>query len=154
MTMNAAQTLLQAGAPLATALACGSETLSYEALRQRVRRAAGAWQLLGLQPQERVIITAPDSIDWVVAYLGVIWAGGVVIGVNPRLAPSELAPILLESEVRFVWCETDSVAQLTPLLAGMAQPPRLLAPFRSSSIPTRRPRPVNGEHGAAKGHPR
>ena len=137
MTMNAAQTLLQAGAPLATALACGSETLSYEALRQRVRRAAGAWQLLGLQPQERVIITAPDSIDWVVAYLGVIWAGGVVIGVNPRLAPSELAPILLESEVRFVWCETDSVAQLTPLLAGMAQPPRLLVSGTPDSSWTR-----------------
>ena len=126
MTMNAAQTLLQAGAPQATALECGGETLTYDSLRQRVRRAAGAWRRLGLQPQERVIITAPDSIDWVVAYLGVIWAGGVVIGVNPRLAPSELTPILIESEVRFVWCEAESVNPLMQLLAGMAQAPKLL----------------------------
>ncbi len=126
LPMNAAQTLLQAGAPQATALECGSETVTYDALRQQVRRAAGAWHRLGLQPQDRVIITAPDSIDWVVAYLGVIWAGGVVIGVNPRLAPTELAPILMESEVRFVWCEADSAVSLTQLLAGMAQAPTLL----------------------------
>ena len=126
MRMNAAQTLLLAGAPQATALECGSETLTYEALRQHVRIAAGAWRALGLQQGERVIIFAPDSIDWVVAYLGVIWAGGVAIGVNPRLSMTELAPILLESEVRFVWCETDSVTSLTPLLAGMPLAPALI----------------------------
>ena len=126
MRMNAAQTLLQAGAPQATAIECGSETLTYEALRQQVRRAAGAWHELGLRPGERVIVTAPDSIDWVVAYLGVIWAGGVAIGVNPRLSPGELAPILQESEVRFVWCEADSVTPLAPLLAGMPLAPALI----------------------------
>jgi len=126
MPMNAAQALLQAGAPQATALECGSETLTYGALRQRVRLAAGAWQALGLHPGERVIIFAPDSIDWVTAYLGVIWAGGVAIGVNPRLAMTELAPILSESEVCFVWCESDSVPALQQLLASMAQAPTLL----------------------------
>ena len=126
MRMNAAQTLLQAGAPQATALACDSETLTYEALRQQVRIAAGAWRALGLQQGERVIIFAPDSIDWVVAYLGVIWAGGVAIGVNPRLSPGELAPILQESEVRFVWCEADSVTPLASLLAGMPLAPALI----------------------------
>ena len=115
--MNAAQTLLQAGAAHATALECGSEKLTYEALRQRVRQAAGAWQELGLREGGRVIVLAPDSIDWVVAYLGVIWAGGVAIGVNPRLALSELAAIVSESEVRFIWCEAESVALLRPLLA-------------------------------------
>lgn len=127
MTMNAAQTLLQTGAAQAVALECGLERLSYAALRQCVRQAGGAWQGLGLRAGERVIIFAPDSIDWVVAYLGVIWAGGVAIGVNPRLAMSELAPILSESEVRFVWCEADSVAPLKPLLADLAPPPILVA---------------------------
>lgn len=127
MTMNAAQTLLQTGAAQAVALECGEQRLSYAALRQRVRRAGGAWQALGLRQGERVIVFAPDSIDWVVAYLGVIWAGGVVIGVNPKLAMAELAPILSESEVRFVWCEADSVAALKPLLAQLPQPPVLVA---------------------------
>ena len=126
MSMNAAQTLLQVGAPQATALECGEETLTYDALRQRVRQAAGAWQELGLRPGDRVIVLAPDSIDWVVAYLGVIWAGGVAIGVNPRLALSELAPIVTESELGFIWCEADSVPPLRQLLTELALPVALV----------------------------
>lgn len=124
--MNAAQTLLQAGASEAIALVCGDERLNYEELRRRVRQAGGAWRSLGLQRGQRVIVFAPDSVDWVLAYLGVIWAGGVVIGVNPRLAMTELAPILVESEVRFIWCETESVAALTPVLQKLTAAPSLV----------------------------
>ncbi len=127
MGMNAAQTLLQSGAPQDVALECGGETLTYEALRQGVRRSAGAWQALGLRRGERVIVMAPDSIDWVVAYLGVIWAGGVAIGVNPRLAMSELAPIVSESEVVFIWCEADIEPPIRQLLAELALPTVLVA---------------------------
>ncbi len=134
MSMNAAQTLLETGASHAVALECGDETLSYEALRQRVRQAAGAWQALGLRCGERVIVLAPDSIDWVVAYMGVIWAGGVAIGVNPRLALSELSPIVSESEVRFIWCEAESVPLLRPLLAELALPTELVASGPGESV--------------------
>jgi len=127
MKMNAASMLLQAGAPEATALRCDQQSLSYDALRQRVRLAAGAWQDLGLRRGDRVMVIAPDSIDWVVAYLGVIWAGGVAIGVNPRLAMSELAPIAAESKVRYVWCEADSVASLAQLLATLKPAPALVS---------------------------
>ena len=125
--MNAAQTLLEAGLAQAIALECGDERLSYGALRQRVRRAAGAWHALGLRGGERVVVFAPDSIEWVVAYLGVIWAGGVAIGINPRLSMAELGPILEESEVRFVWHEADSTAALMSLMDGMAQAPTRVA---------------------------
>ncbi len=124
--MNAAQTLLQAGAAQATALECGAERISYATLRRRVAQAARVWQGLGLQPGQRVIVLAPDSIDWVVAYLGVIWAGAVALAVNPRLAMTELAPILAESEARFVWCEADALATLEDLLQSMASAPMLV----------------------------
>jgi acyl-coenzyme A synthetase/AMP-(fatty) acid ligase len=126
MAMNAAQTLLQSGAPQSVALECGDERMTYGALRQSVRQSAGAWQAMGLRQGERVIVIAPDSIDWVVAYLGVIWAGGVAICINPRLAMAELAPILTESEVRFVWCEAETMAALKQLTGGMAQAPTLV----------------------------
>ena len=124
--LNAAQTLLLAGAAQDTALECEVERLSYAALRQRVSQAAGAWRELGLCQGERVMVLAPDSIDWVIAYLGVIWAGGVVLGVNPRLALTELAPIVCESEVRFIWCETDAAAGLAQLVGGRDATPRLV----------------------------
>ena len=81
---------------------------------------------------------APDSIDWVVAHLGVIWAGGVAIGVNPRLGMTELALLLAESEVRFIWCEEDSVAALTPVLSGMAPASALVVSAAGTSDWTQR----------------
>lgn len=126
MTLNAAQALLHCGAPQAIALECGSQTLTYDALRQRVGQCAGAWQELGLRPGDRVVVIAPDSIEWVLAYLGVIWAGGVAIGINPRLALSELAPIVSESEARFIWCEEDALAPLRQMLSEVRQPPVLV----------------------------
>jgi acyl-coenzyme A synthetase/AMP-(fatty) acid ligase len=105
--MNAADRLLATGRDDAIALECGDARLTYAQLRQQVRRAAGAWRARGVAAGDRVFIVAPDSIDWVVAYLGVIWAGGVAVGVNPRLPASELHPILQDSAPRFVWCEDE-----------------------------------------------
>ena len=110
--MNAAETLLASGADAAVAIESDDGRVTYAELRERTRRAAGAWQALGLRAGDRVIVFAPDSIDWVVAYLGAIWAGGAAIGVNPRLSTSELAPILAECEPRFVWCEGEQAAAL------------------------------------------
>jgi len=112
MRMNAAEALLAAGADEAIAIECEDEKTSYAELRERVRHAAGAWRALGLRSGDRVIVFAPDSVEWVVAYLGAIWAGGVAIGVNPRLSMAELAPILCECEPRFVWCETPQSGEL------------------------------------------
>jgi acyl-coenzyme A synthetase/AMP-(fatty) acid ligase len=109
-TMNAAETLLEAGDDDAVAIECDDLTISYRQLRAAVARAGGAWQALGLRPGDRVIVFAPDSIDWIVAYLGVIWAGGVAIGVNSRLSMDDLAPIVTESTVSAVWCEPEHAA--------------------------------------------
>lgn len=121
--MNAAEILLGVGADEAVAIECGERRVTYRDLRERVRRAAGAWQALGLQAGERVIVFAPDSDDWAEAYLGAIWAGGVAIGVNPRLSMRELAPLLKECEARFVWCEPSHEADLAALAASQGAAP-------------------------------
>jgi acyl-coenzyme A synthetase/AMP-(fatty) acid ligase len=113
--MNAAEILLAVGDAGAEAIVCGDESVSYGELRRRVAAAAGAWRALGLGTGARVAVWAPDSIDWVVAYLGAIWAGGVAVGINPRLPVAELLPILAESEVRHVWCDDGLSAELVPI---------------------------------------
>ena len=110
--MNAAECLLSVGARDAIALECGDRRMSYGVLRAEVARAAGAWSRAGLDRGERVIVFASDSIEWVIAYLGVIWAGGVAIGVNPKLKLPDLARIAAESEIGFIWCEPENVAAL------------------------------------------
>ncbi|HSN33389.1 MAG TPA: AMP-binding protein [Ideonella sp.] len=101
-TMNAAQTLLAGGDDSHPALVCGSESVTRGELRQAVARAAGAWRSRGLVRGDRVAIKLVDGIDWVVAWLGVIWAGGVAVGVNPRVPAEEWAAILGAADFRFV----------------------------------------------------
>src|SRR5665647_3111648 len=120
--MNAAAYLIAIGEDGATALECGAERLTYGELRQAVGRAAGAWRARGLAQGERVLVFAPDSISWVVAYLGTIWAGGVAVGLNSRLFERELAIVLAESGARFIWCNESSRSLLEPLLANIADP--------------------------------
>jgi len=115
--INAAACLFETGEEGHTAVECGERAVSYGQLRQAVARAAGAWQSLELASDERVVIYAPDSIEWVEAYLGAIWAGGVAMAVNPRLALEELGPILVESGVRLVW----TTAELAPALLAWSE---------------------------------
>jgi acyl-coenzyme A synthetase/AMP-(fatty) acid ligase len=124
--MNAAQILLATGQGGSIALECGTRTMTYDALREAVRRAAGAWLALGLRAGERVLVFAPDGIDWVVAYLGAMWAGGVAVGLNSRLFEKELSVILGEAEARFLWCDTASRPLLERLCAAVPQPPQLV----------------------------
>ena len=113
--MNAAVRLLETGEAARVALECGSRRITYGDLQQAVAQAAGAWQALGLVADDRVVVFAPDSIEWVTSYLGAIWAGGVAIGVNPRLGIAELASIVDESQVRFLWTTPELVSEVAAM---------------------------------------
>src|ERR1039457_7119213 len=124
--MNAAAYLLATGQDSAIALECGTARLNYGELRAAAAHGAGAWRARGLGQGERVLVFAPDSIDWAIAYLGAIWAGGVAVGLNSRLFERELSIVLSESGARFIWCNESSRALLERLLVDVAAPPRLV----------------------------
>jgi len=111
MTMNAASTLLAGGDDARVALVCGNESYRRGELRDLVARAAAAWRARGLARGERVAIQLPDGCDWVIAYLGVIWAGGVAVGVNPRVPADEWRTILDAAGFRFILADA---ADTTP----------------------------------------
>ena len=149
--MNAAECLLSEGEDDAVALECGSERVAYRELREAVARSAGAWRALGLNAGERVVVFAPDSIDWVIAYLGAIWAGGVAIGVNPRLPLNDFAPIVSDSEVRFIWCEDDASADTGAMTKTLPSPPEVVSTGNSAgrswvAVMSTAPRPSPNEH--------
>jgi benzoate-CoA ligase len=126
--VNAAAHLLEVGRPERVAIEAVDGTITYGELRDRVARAAAAWRASGVGPDDRVLVLGPDSIGWVVAYLGAIWAGGVAVGLNSRLFERELSVIVAESGARYVWCTADSLELLargrpdgdgpTPILAS------------------------------------
>jgi acyl-coenzyme A synthetase/AMP-(fatty) acid ligase len=126
--VNAAAYLLEVGEPQRVAIEAVDGKITYGELQERVARVAAALRGLGVGQDDRVLVLGPDSIGWVVAYLGTIWAGGVAVGLNSRLFARELSVILGESGARYVWCTPDSLelltscgideSGLTPLLAS------------------------------------
>jgi len=104
--MNAAAMLLGDHDAQRSALCWGTETLSYGALRERVARAASVLRSCGVAPGDRVAIKLPDSCDWVSAFLGTIWAGGIAVAVNPRIPESEWQYILDEAGFSAILAES------------------------------------------------
>jgi acyl-coenzyme A synthetase/AMP-(fatty) acid ligase/rubrerythrin len=104
--MNAAAVLLAHQDPQRTALRCGAQSTSYGALHEGVARAASVLRARGVALGERVAIRLPDGYDWVSAFLGTIWAGGVAVAVNPRIAQAEWSYILDEAGFHAILAES------------------------------------------------
>jgi long-chain acyl-CoA synthetase len=67
----------------------GGERVSYQQLWDRAARVAGGLAATGIQPGDRVAIRLPNCIDWVLAFLGGLMAGAIVVPVNTRFTDSE-----------------------------------------------------------------
>ena len=85
----------------------GDRRLSYAELFDRVRRFGGSLVASGAEPGERVGIWAANSLEWVVAALGTLQAGGVVVPVNTRFKGAEAADVLSRSGARVLVTMTD-----------------------------------------------
>lgn len=70
---------------------------SWEAFARQVAQLAGALTDLGLQPDDRVAVWALNSDRYLAYYFATIWAGGIVLPINTRLAPPEVAHILTDA---------------------------------------------------------
>ena len=92
-TFNFAQHLLAANAKRADKIALIDDAgqLTYGQLAEQVRRFASGLQKMGLQREERVLLLMHDSSDWVVAFLGSLYAGVVPVAVNTLLTAEDYA---------------------------------------------------------------
>ncbi len=95
-----AEELLKPG-PRVVLRSSGRE-LTRDQLRQQAEQVAGGLIALGVQPADRIAIYAANSLEWVVAYLGVLRAGACAVMMNPDYHAAEAEHILRDSEPAFV----------------------------------------------------
>ncbi len=96
--------------PRRTAIVCGSERFTYAQFAQRASRLAGALREAGVQPGDRVAFLSTNCHRLLEAYYGVLEAGAVLLPLNIRLAPHELAYILDDAGAKVLFLETQFVA--------------------------------------------
>ena len=79
-------------------------TYTYERLDDYVRRFAGALHDMGVRKGHKVILYAPNSIQWVVAFLGILRAGAVAVPITPIYTPYDLDYIANDTGAYAIVC--------------------------------------------------
>ncbi|CCK29391.1 long-chain-fatty-acid--CoA ligase [Streptomyces davaonensis JCM 4913] len=81
----------------------GRTRISYGELGARVERSTAACRAAGVRPGDRVAIWAPNTLDWIVAALGAVSAGAVLVPLNTRFKGTEAADVLRRSGARLLF---------------------------------------------------
>jgi fatty-acyl-CoA synthase len=79
------------------ALVSGEQRLNWREVRAQARAFARALVADGVRPGDRIAIWLPNSVEWVVAWLGACYAGAVTIPVNSRYKVAEARHVLQRS---------------------------------------------------------
>ncbi len=111
--------------------------LSYGELAQRSLGWARALRAVGVRPGDHVGLLMPTSFDFVEIMFGIALAGGVIVPINARYKPAELAYVIENGDLVTV-VTTDRIAehvnfverlgQALPSLAGARDPLALSLP--------------------------
>ena len=99
-----------------TAIIHGAVATTYGEFGQRVNRLASALRAHGLVRGDRVAFLCPNIPPMLEAHFGVPLAGGILVAINTRLAPNEVAYILNHSGAKFLFVDSELAATVRPVL--------------------------------------
>ena len=91
--------------PRNTAVVCGDIRFTYRQFAERAGHLGGGLRSLGIEAGDRVAFLSTNCHRLLEAYYGVMEAGAVLLPLNVRLAPKELAYILNDAEAKVLFFE-------------------------------------------------
>lgn len=96
--------IARAGArnPSAIALRYQGRSYDYGTVLDQITRLAAALQEAGLRKGDRVLLYMQNSPQFIIGYHGVLWAGGVVVPVNPMSRGAEIEHYVADSGARLM----------------------------------------------------
>ncbi|AKN69798.1 AMP-dependent synthetase [Streptomyces sp. PBH53] len=100
------------------------KSLSWGQAAERVYAIAAGLIDLGVQPEQRVALASSTRVEWILADLGIMCAGGATTTVYPQTNADESAFILADSQSRVLIAE--DAAQLAKAVEKRAELPDLI----------------------------
>ncbi|HEU5017956.1 MAG TPA: benzoate-CoA ligase family protein [Pseudolabrys sp.] len=94
-------------------------SLTYSALQERSIRLAHALRGLGLAHERRIALLLNDTVDFPVAFWGVIRAGAVAVPLNTFLNPTQHAYMLADSRAAALIAAVPFAQMLAPILGKL-----------------------------------
>jgi malonyl-CoA/methylmalonyl-CoA synthetase len=119
-------------------LRAGEHELTRDELRTHAEAVAGGLHALGVAPGDRVGLFAANSLDWVVAYIGIQRAGACLVPMNPAYRSAEAEHIITNSDPSLVVADHERapiVEQLGRRLAPLERLPRGPSPAMPALTP-------------------
>jgi long-chain acyl-CoA synthetase len=98
-------------------------SMTWRQAGERIKAIAAGLLSLGLDREDRVGILCSTRVEWLLADLGILSAGGATTTVYPSSTAEDCAYILADSDTRYVFVEDDQ--QLAKLAEHRAQLPKL-----------------------------
>jgi long-chain acyl-CoA synthetase len=98
--------------PDKTALVSGSDRTTYGKLHADILAIAGGLRQEGVRPGDRVLVYLPNGVEFVQAIYAVFMLGAIVVPVNTRLTPKELAYFAQDSQPVAMFVHSDLLENL------------------------------------------
>ncbi|MFC7868836.1 AMP-dependent synthetase/ligase [Streptomyces murinus] len=99
------------------------KSLSWAQTADRVYAIAAGLTGLGIEPEQRVALASSTRVEWILADLGIMCAGGATTTIYPQTNADESAFILADSESRVLIAE--NAAQVAKAVEKRAELPEL-----------------------------
>ncbi|MGI9556981.1 MAG: AMP-binding protein, partial [Solirubrobacterales bacterium] len=97
------------------AVSVEGEAASYAELEDTAGRIAAWLRERGLGREDRVVLCGRNSLGFVLAYLGIVRAGAVVVLAGPDLTERELRHIVVHSGARAAFASADAYGRLASI---------------------------------------
>ncbi len=99
----------------------GYWTISYGELREHVRALATAILAQGIGKGDRVGLISENRSEWVITYLAVTSAGGVIVPYDILLKTEELAALVRASGARLIFTSAEYLEKVKKAAAGIVK---------------------------------
>ena len=76
-------------------------------MARRARDVADGLAALGLKRGDRVAVIGDTNLEWILADLGILGAGGITVTIYQSNQPHECQYILADSRARWIFCDTE-----------------------------------------------
>ncbi len=97
------------------ALSDGESEIDYSSLDRRANRVASGLVKLGIRPGDLVGLCAPNSVDWIAFYFGILKSGAVAVTLSSSLQIDELNLLLDHSRPRILFIHDEKLEQIEKL---------------------------------------
>jgi long-chain acyl-CoA synthetase len=98
----------------------GVDTTDYAALTAEARRFGGWLATSGFVRGDRAALLADNSADWIAAYLGILWLGGVAVPLDTAYKAAQVQTVLESSGARVLFTTPRYLETARTVVSGIS----------------------------------